>query len=255
MPNGYAALSEKEKETLRLIVRGHDAKSMARLLNLSVHTVNERLRDARRKMAVSSSREAARLLLDQEETCPQSLGDSRLGEVEGLQPMQAANGPQNGLGFRHRLSPAGKGATIMSIAFAAIALAMLPQLTPSPPTTAQAGERTSMSAVDAEVEASARRWLALLDQGRWDESYKGTGKAFQKLNTRQVWATISEKVRPPLGAALSRTLISVEDLPAPPRGYQVIKFRTRFANKPDAVETVTFDREEGGWRVVGVMIG
>lgn len=60
------ALSEKEKQTLRLIVRGHDAKSTARTLGLSVHTINERLRDARRKMAVSSSREAARLLLEAE---------------------------------------------------------------------------------------------------------------------------------------------------------------------------------------------
>ena len=55
------ALTEKEKQTLRLMVRGHDAKSIARSLGLSVHTINERLRDARRKLAVSSSREAARM--------------------------------------------------------------------------------------------------------------------------------------------------------------------------------------------------
>ena len=60
---GSWTLSEKEKQTLRLIVRGHDAKSIARTLGLSVHTINERLRDARREMAVSSSREAARMLL------------------------------------------------------------------------------------------------------------------------------------------------------------------------------------------------
>lgn len=63
MTEGYASLSEKEKETLRLIVRGHDAKSAARQLDLSIHTVNERLRDARRKLSVSSSREAARIVL------------------------------------------------------------------------------------------------------------------------------------------------------------------------------------------------
>ena len=58
---GFGALTEKEKQTLRLIVRGHDAKSTARNLGLSVYTINERLRDARRKMAVSSSREACLL--------------------------------------------------------------------------------------------------------------------------------------------------------------------------------------------------
>ena len=33
---GYATLTEREKQTLRLIVRGHDAKSVARSLGLSV---------------------------------------------------------------------------------------------------------------------------------------------------------------------------------------------------------------------------
>ena len=68
--HGLDALTEKEKQTLRLIVRGHDAKSVARDLDLSVHTINERLRDARRKLAVSSSREAARLLFAAENKLP-----------------------------------------------------------------------------------------------------------------------------------------------------------------------------------------
>ena len=44
MADGYDALTEKEKETLRLMARGHDAKSAASALSLSVHTINERLR-------------------------------------------------------------------------------------------------------------------------------------------------------------------------------------------------------------------
>jgi len=66
---------------------------------------------------------------------------------------------------------------------------------------------------------------------------------------------VSEKVRAPLGAAITRTFLSEEYLPAPPAGYEVVKFRTRFANKDGAVETVTLDREDDGWRVVGVTIG
>lgn len=62
MSEGLQALTDKEKETLRLIARGHDAKSTALHLGLSVHTINERLRIARRKLSVTSSREAARLL-------------------------------------------------------------------------------------------------------------------------------------------------------------------------------------------------
>src|SRR3990167_863943 len=73
MTEGYQTLTEKEKQTLRLVVRGYDAKSMARYLGLSIHTVNERLRYARRKMEVSSSREAARILLDKEGGGPKPL--------------------------------------------------------------------------------------------------------------------------------------------------------------------------------------
>ena len=66
MADGYDELTDKEKQTLRLMVRGHDAKSAASELALSVHTINERLRAARRKLEVTSSKEAARLLLQAE---------------------------------------------------------------------------------------------------------------------------------------------------------------------------------------------
>jgi DNA-binding CsgD family transcriptional regulator len=57
-----ANIPEREREVLRLLVRGHDAKSIARALGISLNVVNERLRDSRRRLGVSSSREAARLL-------------------------------------------------------------------------------------------------------------------------------------------------------------------------------------------------
>lgn len=79
MYEGLWTLSEREKEVLRLLLIGHDAKSVARLLELSVHTVNERLRDARRKLGVSSSREAARLLAEVEAGRPDLFGDKKIG--------------------------------------------------------------------------------------------------------------------------------------------------------------------------------
>ena len=54
------ALTPKEKETLRLILCGHDAKSSARALDLSVHTVNGRLRDARHQQQGSGADAAHR---------------------------------------------------------------------------------------------------------------------------------------------------------------------------------------------------
>ena len=57
-------LNEKEQEILRLILQGYSVKTAARTLDVSANTLNERLRSARRKLGVASSREAALLLRD-----------------------------------------------------------------------------------------------------------------------------------------------------------------------------------------------
>lgn len=49
-----------------MLAEGHTAKSIATALDLSVHAVNERLREARRKTGAASSRELARRLAAQE---------------------------------------------------------------------------------------------------------------------------------------------------------------------------------------------
>lgn len=251
-----ATLTEKEKQTLRLMVRGHDAKSIARNLNLSVHTINERLRDARRKLAVSSSREAARLLLEAEHAWmppphPENIGDSEIGADQREAPADEEGAPLDGAerGRVRRPRTIIIGGILMSFAFALLALATAPNPTSSQP------QHSSGTAIDTEVVNAARRFLTLLDQGRWDDSYQATGSAFQKMNTLEVWSSVSEKVRPPLGPVVSRTLLSQENLPAPPAGYEVVKFRTSFAKKAATVETVTLDLEDGAWRIVGITIG
>lgn len=254
------ALTEKEKQTLRLIVRGHDAKSAARSLGLSVHTINERLRDARRKMAVSSSREAARLLLEAEggsrSPNPDLFGDTGIGGDASGSLVDHGTAPVDGAGRANRRPWIIIGVLLMTFVLGLLALAAFPQVASTPPPTPAAADATPNPEVpDPEVVNAARQWLSLVDQGRWDDSYQATGAAFRKLNTVQVWTTVSEKVRVPLGAVISRTLLSQENLPAPPYGYEVVKFRTSFANRAGAVETVTLDLEDGKWRVVGATIG
>jgi hypothetical protein len=71
-----------------------------------------------------------------------------------------------------------------------------------------------------------------------------------------VWTEVSEQVRTPLGAVRSRQLLSQENLPAPPAGYEVVKFRTLYAGKAQPlVETVTLERENDRWMVVGITVG
>jgi len=135
----------------------------------------------------------------------------------------------------------------MMFALGLLALAALQQTTST--------SATSDEKPNAEIVDTAQQFLVLVDHNRWDESYQATCSSFHKLNTAQVWAATSEKVRVPIGAMVSRTFVSQENLPAPPAGYEVVKFRTRFANKGEAIETVSLDREGDRWCVVGVTIG
>lgn len=241
-------LSEKEKQTLRLLLGGHDAKSSARELRLSVHTINERLRDARRKLGVSSSREAARRLRDAESCFPQLLGDEQLGDA----PRKAESEPRasgHGKAARRRPGLIYLGGAIMSLVFALYALSTFGALSSAGTSTA------SEAAMNAAAEQSARGWLSLVDAGKWNESWAATGSSFRKLNSAKVWASVSGKVRVPLGSVTSRKLVSSEEVPAPPAGYTMLKFRTDFAGKPGATETLTMVREAGGWKVTGYIIG
>jgi len=255
MATGYQALTEKEKQTLRLIVRGHDAKSTARHLGLSVHTVNERLRDARRKLEVSSSREAARLVLDREGEDPKILGDKQIGEAGGPLPMTGSDEPGRAKASASGAAPRTPwliaGVVIMSLILGILALVAVPQSTTNP---ARPELPAAVQAADAEAEHAARDWLELGDQGRWSDSYNATAKSFRKLNSLERWTATAQKVRGPLGAVISRVVVSQENVPAPPAGVRIVRFQTSFANKANAIETVTLAREGGSLKVVGVSI-
>ena len=249
-----ASLTEKEKQTLRLIVRGYDAKSAARSLDLSVHTINGRLRDVRRKLAVPSSREAARLLLEAEgddmaSAPPYSLAGKEIGDEPGEEPRDQDSAPTGGAAGRTRGTAILIGAIAMSLTLALLALATLPQSDTAP------SPVTAIQSADSEAVQTARDFLQLLDQGDWSRSYAATGAAFHRQNSLKAWTAASQKVRAPLGAATSRELVSAEDVPAPPNGYQLVKFRATFPDRAKAmIETVTLAREGGSWRITGVTI-
>lgn len=59
-------LNRAERDILTLLAQGHTAKSIAMVREVSVAGVNERLRSARRKTGIGSSRELARLVAGQE---------------------------------------------------------------------------------------------------------------------------------------------------------------------------------------------
>lgn len=257
MSDGNQSLTEKEKETLRLLVRGYDTKTIARHFQLSVHTINERLRNARQKMAVSSSREAARKLLEDEGGDRNFLADKFFGEANSTNDPLTILGPNDGHGSRINLAPIIKGIFIMLIILAALTLSPFSPVATSPAVllnTETEQTKSSANANESDAVKSARQWLALVDGKKWNESWNATGQSFKDLNTIKTWEMVAKKVQPPLGPVVSRRFKVQEFVPAPPLGYEMVKFQTHFKNKPDTTETLTLVREADVLKVVGYWI-
>ena len=111
---------------------------------------------------------------------------------------------------------------------------------------------------EQEAMQAAESWLALIDGGRWGESWGETAALFQGAVSREQWTRQVAAVRSPIGALRSRTLIGAqytEALPGAPDGrYVVIQFRSSFAHKRQAIETITPAFDRGRWRVAGYFI-
>ena len=135
--------------------------------------------------------------------------------------------------------------------FVMLVFAASPQAAPN----GSSADRPSAEAVpNSAAVDTARSWLALVDAGKWQESFAATTRSFQTSNTVQMWQSASEQARVPLGAMLSRTAISDHNVPAAPAGVRAVRFRTDFANKAGAIETVSLVREGGEWRIAGIYI-
>lgn len=253
MQQGLADLTEKEKEALRLLLAGHDTKSSAAELGLSVYTINDRLRSARRKLEVGSSREAARILGDAEGTTPQILARKQLGmgeDSEG-QPLSGQSKPRR-VTLRRMAWLTGGIAMIALIA----ATAML-AFTPATEEMAQE-EAAEISAADTRSVAAAEDWLALADAGEWEQSWQMASTMFQGEVTAEQWAEAAVSVRDPLGELVSREVATIQrtnSLPGLPAGeYEVLQFATVYENAPGALETVIMVEEDAALKVIGYFI-
>ncbi len=255
MPEGLDTLTTKEKETLRLLVAGHDAKSIAMEFDLSVHTINDRLRDARRKLGVTSSREAARILASAENTSPKYLGDNKIGvsntktEVHQIEESQQGKRP----GFN--LIWLGGGILMLSLVLAAVVFMS------NDKTSSNSGNPEITATSDTSEAASngaAMEWLALVDDQNWSESWRRAGSFFRSSVSEEAWSSSASSLRNPLGALKSRAVLKVTkatSLPGAPDGeYELIEFQSNFENKRMAIETLVLQKEGETWKAVGYFI-
>ena len=106
---------------------------------------------------------------------------------------------------------------------------------------------------------AAEKWLALIDNGKYQASWTEGAAYFKNAVTAAAFEQAMKTVRAPLGKLLSRKVKSAvyhTSLPGAPDGrYVVIQFETSFENKQSAVETVTpMADPDGQWRVSGYYI-
>jgi DNA-binding CsgD family transcriptional regulator len=245
MADGIQALTEKEKQALRLLLGGHDAKSMATQLGLSVHTINERLREARRKLGVSSSKAAARVLREVE--APQLLGDKISGDAgAGLSVQTFDPGPAHSPRAAWTIG----GFAMITLFVAALALSSTGPAAPPAQATATAPET---AVAESEASRAARDWLALVDAQKWPDSWAATAGSFRKVNTVANWQAAAEGVHARLGPAQSRELLSDFDTPSA-HDVRAVRFRTIFPGNQVKTETLSLTREGGQWRVAGIFL-
>jgi hypothetical protein len=123
--------------------------------------------------------------------------------------------------------------------------------------TALAQQSTAEDSTKAVAINSARQWLALVDSANYAASWDSAASFFQLSINKENWVNTLQGLRPPFGAVLQREVQSAvyyKALPNAPAGeYVVIQFKTKFAQKADAIETVTPMKKPGAqdWRVSG----
>jgi Protein of unknown function (DUF4019) len=112
----------------------------------------------------------------------------------------------------------------------------------------------------AEDEASAagQKWLALLDDQKYEESWQQAASMFRDQVKQEQWIVSLKRFRDPLGSLVSRTASRVDftkTLRAAPDGdYAIIHFTTTFKNKSDVTERLTLVKEDGKWQAAAFAI-
>jgi len=110
----------------------------------------------------------------------------------------------------------------------------------------------AMIAVPAEEVAAGQKWLALVDEQKYEESWNQASSMFRREVTQERWLAALKRFREPLGALVSRTPSRVEFSKflrgAPDGDYAIIHFTTSFTSR-SATERLTLVKEDGRWQM------
>ena len=151
--------------------------------------------------------------------------------------------------FEEHLPPAGTPVTIL----------LKPILAGKPAGKQAAAAKQRHAEAEQKAIQSAEPWLALVDAGQYSRSWETAADFFKNAVDRKDFVKAMGASRKPFGEVKSRQLESKEytmTVPGAPDGqYVILQYKTSFANKKSATETVTpmLDQDKK-WRVSGYFI-
>lgn len=122
------------------------------------------------------------------------------------------------------------------------------------PTADHAGAPDSKAEALAKADADA--WLALVDAGKFEESWNAASPYLKQVATKAGWVKSAAAIRSSFGKLVTRTQITTTETgavpSAPPGRYVGFEFQTKYSNRPLAIEDVLETLcEDGKWRVAG----
>ncbi len=109
------------------------------------------------------------------------------------------------------------------------------------------------NAATEEPTSSAWQWLALLDHGKYADSYAEGSAIFRARISERSWESKAQIFRDAVGTIVWRdveAVSSISDPPLLPTGqYAVVHYKSRFSDKKEYQESVILVLENGLWRV------
>ncbi|HWE25948.1 MAG TPA: DUF4019 domain-containing protein [Myxococcales bacterium] len=125
---------------------------------------------------------------------------------------------------------------------------------PPPPQPDERDLAAERAAVDG-----ATAWLLLLDEGRFEANWQSAAPFLRDRTPLDGWVQSGRAMRAAVGNRVSRKQVAVMETDtvgsAPPGHYVVVEYRSKFAQRPNAFESVTTMLcDDGKWRVAGYSI-
>lgn len=113
--------------------------------------------------------------------------------------------------------------------------------------------------VNPASQRSADEWLALVDAGKYEESWNRAHSLFKAQVTKEQWVAGATDLVSRLGNLKARKLkeaVATRSLPGAPDGdYTVFTYDSSYQNLPAATDTlVTATDTDGTWRVTGYFV-